>query len=79
MHFCTRKGKALSDQSEQKLKDGMYHDVRVGGSRDFYFKKFEINNFACSHVLFLGSLVSELFLFLLYDLSLPVGTFFWPQ
>ena len=43
---------------------------------DSYFNKFEISNFACSHVLLLGSLVSELFLFLLYDLSFPCGYFF---
>ena len=37
--------------------------------------------FAYSQVLPLGSLVSELFLFLLYNLSFPcgVGTFFWLQ
>ena len=42
----------------------------------FYFKKFKILNFACSQVLPLDSLVSELFLFLLYDLSFPCGYFF---
>ena len=43
---------------------------------DSYFKKFKILNFACSQVLLLGSLASELFLLLLYDLSFPCGYFF---
>ena len=34
-------------------------------------------SFACSQVVTIASLVSELFLFLLYDLSFPCGYFFW--
>ena len=48
-----------------------------GGRVILILMNFWISNFACSQVVTIASLVSELFLFLLYDLSFPCGYFFW--
>ena len=45
--------------------------------RDSYSEKFEILNCACSQVVPTGSQISELFLFLLQDLSFPWWQFFF--